>query len=726
MRVNIHSPAYSQPTFSERDLRALSSEATISAAGRLIRNGSISERVAIADNGITARVSHDRLTFHPVVLNLQAQPHFHCTCDDITDDQPCAHTAGLLLAWLREPETFAMVSNGDDIYAELAQSLIGNVTPALVMATDAERGSPPHDDVRRAVQVYRQQLNQLPVATLREITQHLNLNATSPRKDALVRAIARHMGEPGAVEEIRKQISPSAQHLLTIFNLVDDGEGLPVQTLELYAQQLDGSPLTLAAERFLQELARWGLLVRTGSNFVLPELVRQQLGADYDFLPRVPAFLKPDDGAALGPFTLAQLALHLMLAAQTGSLTARAAPAPPSPRSHRHHPPAVEATWRKLSQDSLTALSESMGAPLPLIDYLAHLLSDLDLLHSTPGAVVRLNTTAFNHFLAQPLIDQTRQLLHATLTARAWMELDLASEMAGEDIVIQPGASDAAVRALQQFFLENRNFHFRLLKQVPPVYWIDFDRYLEMAWQLSAVGPAFAQRNPRRSRNNPEQQMHDLVVNAVFAGPWAWLGLVNLKYENGQLKAFSMTDLGDFLLGGRRHFRPPRQERRTQEPTLRFLDDGSVQLDPTYARPDLLDLLNLLSRPQLDEQSTLVYRMSASGAGRAFEAGWTPDTIAARLAVAATRPVPDALQAQLELWWQRYGSLHLYHDLALIELRDDYALAELMASTSLAEHQIFRFSNRLIAVAPGALDALMAEMSERGFMPKRAEGGHDG
>ena len=68
-------------------------------------------------------------------------------------------------------------------------------------------------------------------------------------------------------------------------------------------------------------------------------------------------------------------------------------------------------------------------------------------------------------------------------------------------------------------------------------------------------------------------------------------------------------------------------------------------------------------------------------------------------------------------WSQNYGKLHVYDDITLIELADDYALQELLSNTALRDHVIYAFSPRLVAIRPEALDALIPEMEKRGYTP---------
>jgi hypothetical protein len=64
--------------------------------------------------------------------------------------------------------------------------------------------------------------------------------------------------------------------------------------------------------------------------------------------------------------------------------------------------------------------------------------------------------------------------------------------------------------------------------------------------------------------------------------------------------------------------------------------------------------------------------------------------------------------------------LQIYQNLALLELGDDFAFDELMANTSLSRNLLYRFGPRLAAIRSEAVEALRAELVEKGYTPKLA------
>ena len=73
---------------------------------------------------------------------------------------------------------------------------------------------------------------------------------------------------------------------------------------------------------------------------------------------------------------------------------------------------------------------------------------------------------------------------------------------------------------------------------------------------------------------------------------------------------------------------------------------------------------------------------------------------------------------KLRTWERNRGLLHIYENITLIELSDDYALQELFISTSLADSLVYQFSPRLVAIWSQDLDALVQDMEKHGYTPR--------
>ena len=112
---------------------------------------------------------------------------------------------------------------------------------------------------------------------------------------------------------------------------------------------------------------------------------------------------------------------------------------------------------------------------------------------------------------------------------------------------------------------------------------------------------------------------------------------------------------------------------------------------------------------------------SPRGACRACSIpGWAPATCAASCST-APGAVPDEVLARLNSWCTGYGTTRLYDDLALVEVAEDALLPEVLAATSLRAHVLQAFTPRLVAVAPQAVDAVVAELTRLGYAPRVVE-----
>lgn len=113
----------------------------------------------------------------------------------------------------------------------------------------------------------------------------------------------------------------------------------------------------------------------------------------------------------------------------------------------------------------------------------------------------------------------------------------------------------------------------------------------------------------------------------------------------------------------------------------------------------------------------LRYRMTRQLAQEAFDAGVTSSNALSILADRAGGSVPAEVSSLLDAWWMSYGNIRLYDDLTLIELGDDILLHELLATSSLKSVLLDVITPRLVAVEPGGVQVLLAEMQRLGYTP---------
>jgi len=219
-------------------------------------------------------------------------------------------------------------------------------------------------------------------------------------------------------------------------------------------------------------------------------------------------------------------------------------------------------------------------------------------------------------------------------------------------------------------------------------------------------------------RSEDTWQIFAWFLESILSGPLYWQGLVDLAWEKDRLAGFRITELGAALLAHPVDFQMPKPAASTR--TLEFTPEGNLVLRIEAASGSLIGLAIMLGNVDAGREGGIMIRPTLEGAGRAFESGWSAERILNTLAEEAGQAVPAALAEPVQKWWQNYGSVQIYQDVALMEFGDDYALGELLAGTSLSRYLLYRFSPRLIAIRQEGAAELRDELVKKGYTPKTA------
>jgi hypothetical protein len=215
------------------------------------------------------------------------------------------------------------------------------------------------------------------------------------------------------------------------------------------------------------------------------------------------------------------------------------------------------------------------------------------------------------------------------------------------------------------------------------------------------------------------------------------------RQAQGALEAFQLTPAGAFALGRRTMLAqsafPSGQApvaRDTDAAACSVSDDLTVTLLPGRAPVELYDLVHAIGSLVEATPERFIYRLTASGVFRWVEAVTnrasggsstsSGDAIETLIAALSKHCAPPGTQPQVAATWQRklrtwgrnYGQLHVHENLTLLELADEYALQELLVSTSLREHLVYQFSPRLVAIRADTVQELVQEMEKRGYTPR--------
>lgn len=415
----------------------------------------------------------------------------------------------------------------------------------------------------------------------------------------------------------------------------------------------------------------------------------------------------------------------------------------------------VVAPPRRLSDDDLAFVRKQTGRPAPEIEFCYVLLEALGTLSGDPGQPVSIHKKAMYRFLRESSMAKVRTLWQAWTTSETWSEMEAVLRAAKPDTVrlrrsmVYP---DFRPADLYGEWNVARQAVLRFLALLDEDRWVSIDGFLQAVYTVhpdllhsrtdSAVWRIESPRTGKQFGTTIEDWLlgHGRFVKAMLQGPLYWLGFIRLGYSSAESlvpQAFQLTPTGAYALGKRAAFplEAP-QPTRAPEPehvgdtVCSVTDDLTITLFPGRAPAELYDLVHAVGDLIEAAPDRFVYRLTASRvlswAEAAAHQSTVPQTIEMLIAAlsqggsegGAQRQVAAPWQRKLRAWGQNYGQLHIYENLTLIELTDEYALQELLVSTSLREHIVHQFSPHLVAIQDDAVDQLVQDMERRGYTPR--------
>jgi hypothetical protein len=629
-------------------------------------------------------------------------------------------------------------------------------TPKVLLASAGQRLSA---TIRTALpdltEDYRLALQNLNLNQLREVAERRGIAVNGNRRAPMLAAVAAALAGPEAVARAWSGLSPVAGLVTAILPFAQTGMGVHKAHLSQALNALEPA----AAKKLpaaLQELLDAGLLFQNEwGYYVWP--TRLIL-----YWPPDPAFVRPLTKAAhlrvvpaRGPLDFGELAIRLLLVLKGRPLPAQP-PAAPHPLRKRlpgllgqwpyvpdeldslaqHNSPqsgfysarfTVPPAPPLLAAGALAGLARDLESPPETIDFAVRLLDRLGLLERIPDGMLAARETVFLEFVGQHPVQTVMPLYNVWLQMADWTELDLA--LAREpDLRLARQANVSyglSYASLTGSLASARTGLLQYLRRAPADTWIDLPAFVARARSLNSgyalwnMAPGLALelngRGLSATRSTDWPEIFGRWVESILAGPLYWFGAVDLGYDQGRLAAFRFTPLGALLMMQSTSFTAPEATAEAGQ-SLVFEPDGTLQLHLASADPQLLALLVTLGEVRVGRAGKFIGRISAAGAARAFEGGWDAERVLSTLERAGGA-VPRALARQLREWWRRFGEVQLYRGLALIELADDFALNELLANTALSRYLLYRFSPRLVAVRPEGLEALRAELVDKGYTP---------
>jgi len=387
----------------------------------------------------------------------------------------------------------------------------------------------------------------------------------------------------------------------------------------------------------------------------------------------------------------------------------------------------------EISETVLQKLSRWLGTDRDFADWLVLLAVSQQLLHlpKKAGGKLILDSSSWDSWTTHLPDSQLHQLFNNWLySMKGFTELALVKKLnpnlrIERDIFYEDFAPADLILQLEQ----TRHFVVRLLQDLPASQWLNWDAFVDRAYQIN---PQFLtvdwpfevwgfreQHSKQRldpSKRKDWNKAYQPVLAAILEGPLRWLGIVEVVYRGNKLVAFRLTETGTWLLRG--------------EGTPKIIPAGKEGGPPVVWRnkdvfhvrisSEVLDFLKVASKVAAPTNRPYTYRLTDKNIEQTFKEGMNPSVIIKTFAEIGA-PIPEDTRRRLESTWLRFGQLHLYENLTVIELADDMALREILASTNLQDHVIYQFSPRLVVVKDQVVDQLLDTLVKKGYTPKLVE-----
>lgn len=696
-----------------------------------------------------------------------------CTCP-FAETAACKHIGAVLLQWIREPGSFAVVE-GEERPA-LATDATGFFPiehpfplssvpsryerPAAVPTEGLDR-----DEIQSSLPAL---LEQLKLAQLREIARQRGWRIKGRSKADYVTELAPLLRDPTEVARAATSLSDDLREALRAAFVAEDGHGITPVTLARVLTALrgeQGPPLKpVEAAGLLLDLARWGLVIpwhsfSNGLCYLFPWEVQHKV-------PPLPGWCHQSPGAPSAEVVSRDKRdfLQLMYGVweQISQQPPRLRP-PPEPTPDRrllsvlgdwpYDPQEVQERLTKGQRRvnwALHALSVPPLAPLlddaelstlaPLthgdteqLEFACRLLHELDLLSAEDEHLVA-RSDVMTRFLRSSTVKQYTAVAQAYTSMLNWSELDMLQRTDPRLILRRNSDFFFSYAHFRSELVRLRQMLLRFLATAGEEGWCvmtDLEAALRVLWpdffSPSQVHrphwlPAAMEWTWRQEQGKlPVDDMHQWqmaqggFLRAMLEGPLHWLGLAELCLQDKELLAFRLRNLADLVWD-----RPMAvaQEQPPSESVVINAANRTITVHPSMVPPQVHTLLGSTSRLEEATPVRFIYRLDMRTAHATFERGKSLSDLLAEWEKAMPLPIPEAVHKTLSDWWAGYGQVRLYDGFALLELGDEVALRELEASTRLSQHIVARLSPRLVVVPDEAVEELLREFTAKGYTPK--------
>jgi len=387
-----------------------------------------------------------------------------------------------------------------------------------------------------------------------------------------------------------------------------------------------------------------------------------------------------------------------------------------------------------LSPTALLALESRTGFSTPQLEFFFAIACALQLIEppADESATLSVQTQALEEWLLSTPEQKLRRAWQAW-SERIMAGLEICSAVVrasrGFRVMRAIGARTFTPATLAAEWCALRRYVLRVLRGLPPAKWIRwhglraqlFHFYPECLWQVATPSHwwlAWAS-NDVRLRLSQAEEWHasvGLIIEHIIRDSLAWFGAVEVRMaKNRELDAFRITQLGTWLLEGQPEALPaealpkPRPVER-----IEWLDEHTLRVPPG---PERAELVTLLRRAAVNGGAPFSYVFNAKSVEYGLLEGVTLAELTAQLNRHGVHLTP-AVEHMFNTLGARLGRVRVYPSLAVLELADPAAAQELLSSTDLKAHVLYQVSPRVFILRPEDLEALIAQIQQKGYMPR--------
>jgi hypothetical protein len=249
--------------------------------------------------------------------------------------------------------------------------------------------------------------------------------------------------------------------------------------------------------------------------------------------------------------------------------------------------------------------------------------------------------------------------------------------------------------------------------------WYSFERFCRLICGLgrdplsqgaAAVLPLPQGGSVERAKGAPWDMWmatYGRVLAALFQGPARWLGFVEVDEKGDDLIAIQALSAV-----------PPGDLTSIPHDALRFVGSDRLIVSKSWRATRFRPVLSRIAREVAADQTSATYQLDPASFRAFVDAGGAAEEPIRELA-ANGFPLPSVMADRVKQWETRHGRYQLYDSLAVIELAEDVAQAEIEAIARLLGSRLYEVAPRcLLVLNRDQAPAIVEELQRRGYTPR--------